>query len=300
VEYVSVGRVVSGQAKLDQAGLDVDWQNDVQVLSLKLPEMASKVQPNWEDFATTEAFQKARSEWLRSEARLERARQIRTYQLAFEEDGFFRVEDVPPGTYELRVRVTRPDKSADRASAPGAWQTEQEVAALVKEVVVPEGKEPLDLGTLIVPVTGNPDLVSPLPPPMRLQARTLDGKTMTLDQFKGRNVLVVFWMSWSDRSTTLLAEMDKLRAELGADTALALVSISLDDDIADARKAVAGHGDQWTHGWLDAKERAAASAAFDVNTLPTVLLLDTEGRVVARDLEGSRLSAVVKRKLAKQ
>jgi len=37
-----------------------------------------------------------------------------------------------------------------------------------------------------------------------------------------------------------------------------------------------------------------------VNTLPTVLLLDTEGRVVARDLEGSRLSAVVKRKLAKQ
>ena len=42
------------------------------------------------------------------------------------------------------------------------------------------------------------------------------------------------------------------------------------------------------------------TAAFDVNTLPAVFLLDPESRVVGRDLEGERLRAAVRRALQKK
>lgn len=297
VEYASAGRVVIGQAKPDRAELAVDWQNDVHVLSLKLPDAPAEARPNREDFATFAAFIKAHNASFQSPARLKQAREARAYQLSIEEDGSFRVEDVPPGTYELRIRVTKPEESSRRSPMMSKGE---ELALLVREVVVPEGKEALDLGTLTVPVTGNADVVVKHTPPVRLQARTLDGQPLMLEQFKGRNVLLVFWTSWSERSTEQLDELAKLRNELGPDVALTLVGVSLDEDAASARKAVEARGYRWTQGWLDAKGRAQAAAAFDVKTLPAVFLLDAEGRVVARDLQRDRLPVAVKRQLAKK
>ena len=43
-------------------------------------------------------------------ARLRQARERRTYVLAFERDGSFCVEDVPPGVYELKIRLTKTDQ----------------------------------------------------------------------------------------------------------------------------------------------------------------------------------------------
>jgi beta-lactamase regulating signal transducer with metallopeptidase domain len=150
VDYVSHGRVVFGQAATDPADLPVDWQNDDHVLSLKLPAAATRIRPNQNDFATLAAYQKASAAFNRSVAGSESAQAARTYQLVFQKDGSFRAEDVPPGTYELTIRVTKPG-GRQREPFPRAVD---ELGSLVHEVVVPEGKEPFDLGTMRIPMKG--------------------------------------------------------------------------------------------------------------------------------------------------
>ena len=114
VEYTSAGRVVIGQAVTEPRDLVVNWQNDTHTLSLKLSDTSPSVRPNREDYATFEAFRKAHDASFRSEAQTKQARQARAYALEIEDDGSFRIEDVPPGTYELRIRVTKPDESQQR------------------------------------------------------------------------------------------------------------------------------------------------------------------------------------------
>jgi peroxiredoxin len=136
-------------------------------------------------------------------------------------------------------------------------------------------------------------------PPVELNALTLDGKPFSLAQSKGKNVVLAFWTSWSDRCTEQLAEFHKLQREYGSG-ALEIVGVSVDNDLKTARDAVDARSYTWSQAWLDGEHRAKATAAFDVNMLPGIFLIDPEGRVVGRDLEGDRLRAAVRRALQKK
>lgn len=294
VEYTSNGRVVIGQVVTDPSDLAVNWQNDVHTLSLKLPDAVPNIRPNREDYATFEAFRKANDASFRSETQTKQARQTRAYGIEIESDGSFRIEDVPPGTYELRIRVTKSDESQQR----NAFGNEPELGSVVREVVVSVGKDPLDLGTLTVAMKGVAPAKSS--PPVELTALTLDGKPLSLAQFKGKHVLLVFWASWSERSREQLVELQKLRKEFASDSRLVIVSVSLDETAETARKSVEAGVYPWAQGWLGMEGRAKLTTALNVNTLPAVFLFDADGRIVARELEGERLPLTVKRVLAKQ
>ncbi|MBK9138221.1 MAG: redoxin domain-containing protein [Verrucomicrobia bacterium] len=292
VEYASAGRVIIGQAVAEPPDLVVPWQRDVHTLNLKLPVAPPRV-PNYEDFATTAAFQRAYNEFRLSQQQLELAGQARTYALEIEPDGSFRVEDVPPGTYELRLRVTKPIEDG----RPEMFGLEEELGSLEREVVVPEGTGPLDLGTVTVPLRGGlPALPAPA---VALQATQFDGRPLDLTQFKGTNVVLVFWASWSDRSREQLAGLRELRQQFADESRLAIVTVSLDDTAEMARRTLAEVNCPGTPGWIEPAARAKAAGAFDVDTLPAVYLLDTQGRIIGRELEGERLPAMVRRTLAK-
>ncbi len=292
VAYASEGRTVIGLAQADPPDAPVNWLNDDHVLVLK---QAPPPEVNLEDFATTEAFQKARIASYASPARLQQARNARTYQIEFQSDGSFRANDVPPGKYELRIRVTKPEQNRQINPFP---RTEDELGSLVREVVVPQGRGPFDLGTLTVPIKG--EAGTPRTAPLELSAQTLDGQPVSLAQFKGKHVLVVFWAAWSERSLDALAELQKLQTRLAQDGRLAFLGVNVGDETAKARQVIDAGGYRWTQARLSDAERAQVTAAFDVNTLPAVLLLDPNGRLVGRDLEGERLQTAVQRALSKR
>jgi protocatechuate 3,4-dioxygenase beta subunit/thiol-disulfide isomerase/thioredoxin len=294
VEYARTGRPVVGQAIPVPADFAVDWQNDIHTLSLKLPSASGQGRPNREDYATFEAFRIANDASFRSEYQIQAANQVRTYRLEFETDGSFRIEDVPPGTYEVRIGVSKPGESS--RSRP--FGSKEEIGSLTREIIVPEGKETLELGTLPVPMRGERPAQSA--PPMALSATTFDGKPLTLAQFKGRHVLLVFWASWSERSLEQFAQLRQVQAEHASDARLVLVGINLDDSRDAAQKILKAGDYTWPQAWLDAGMRAKMTGAFDVSELPAIFLLDPDGRVVARDLENDRLPAALKRALAKK
>lgn len=294
VEYSCAGRAVIGQAIPEEQGILVDWQNDVHTLSLKLPKAEEPARPNREDYATFEAFRKANNAAFTSGARQTAARLARTYPLEIETDGSFRIEDVPPGTYELRIRVTRPDENIN--ARPRPFGSEEELGLLTREVVVPEGKEPLDLGTLKVDVMEVRGMKSSVP--MTFTGQTLGGTPLSLAQLKGKTLLVVFWASWSERSLEQLVELKKLQSQYASDPRVVFVGMNLDETAEAARKVVDANGYNWPQVWLEGAARAQQTAAFEVNALPAVFLLDSTGRIMGRELEGDRLKSILTRTLA--
>jgi hypothetical protein len=140
VSYGGTGRLVTGKVE-GQA----DWSNDAHVLVLKQSHGPAAPEPG--DFATWAAFTKAREAYQTRNSSRQLAAQ-RVYQLQFDPDGSFEIEDVPAGTYELRIRVTEPLRPGQ-----SGYIATPELGSLTRDVVVPampggRSDEPLDLGVL--------------------------------------------------------------------------------------------------------------------------------------------------------
>ena len=291
VDYGGAGRTVLGRVEGE-----VDWSNDTQVLVLKQP--SPRPHPRLEDFATTAAFEKARDAYDATDRRRQQFAE-RVYQLQFENDGSFRIDDVPPGAYELRIRVTEPPRNDEERYNP--MRQSKVLASLAREVTVPDSgsgnnDEPLDLGALPLEWKNPPATT----PGIVFQAQTLEGKPFSLADYRGKYVLLGFWAAWSDRSEEQLGEVKKLFDTLGADQRVSFVGVSLDDDLDSVRQTVVRRGYRWMQTRLEGAQRVAVTAALGVDVLPDLVLLNPEGRIAGRELEGDRLRLAVQRALKKQ
>ncbi len=290
IQYGGSGRPVIGQAKADKADITVDWLNDDHKLTLKqepIPHL------NLEDFADSETYMQAYRTSYASPEQMKVAREVRTYLLEFEPDGSFRAEDVPPGTYELSIQVNKP---GDRPQYGPLGSAKGDLGSLVREVVVPPGNSPFDLGTLVVPVKGETGVKKTAP--VRFTATTFDHKPISLDQFHGKYLVMAFWGSWSERSLEGLAELQKLKAQFAKNSRIDFLAVSVDQNAEDARSASRKSQNDWKQAWLPPESAAQVTATFDINTLPAVFLIDPDGRILGRDLEGERLRAMLNRALA--
>ena len=289
IEYGFGGRTVVGRV---EAGGEVDWKNDPHLISVKLPPAPSS--PSYYAYADPKEFEKARRSHGKSLAVLDYERKRQQFQLVFDKDGNFKADDVPPGRYELSIRATKPNKGVGRNS----WQrTEETLGSLKRDITIPAGAagEEFDLGSMEIEVKESLDSPSA---PLDFTAVQLDGKPFKLLNLRGRPTVLVFWGGWAPGSLAKLEGVHAAVATLEADARPALVTVNLDSSSESARAGVASLGAGWTHTHL------AGAAAFDVterlgvDTFPMVLLLDGQGRVIGRDMDGKRLASSVKRLVA--
>jgi thiol-disulfide isomerase/thioredoxin len=108
------------------------------------------------------------------------------------------------------------------------------------------------------------------------------GKAMTLADFRGRVVLLNIWATWCAPCRQEMATLDRLQARLGSRD-FEVVTLSIDRKGLDA---VTGYfteiGAKALHAYVDSSGKAAT--ALDLPGVPTTLLLDRDGREVARVL----------------
>lgn len=292
IEYQETGREVVGQAMPDIPGMVVDWQSDDHVLALK---QLAAPPVNREDYATFKAFLAANNDHFNSPAFTQQARDARTYVLAFERDGSFRVDDVRPGTYELRIRVTK----SDARNPYGAYERpENQIASLVQEVVIPEGTGPIDLGTFTVQV--NPTLKQPEAAPVAWNVTTLENRNLQASDFRGKHLALVLWANWSQRSKEQLAALKPVYDEFAANPRFALVTVCLDGDLAKVKAAVQTGGYPGIPTATDKAQRVQLTKALEIEKLPAILLFDDHSRLIGRDLDTERLQTTVRRLLGKQ
>ena len=111
-------------------------------------------------------------------------------------------------------------------------------------------------------------------------ARTLDGKTVTSDQWRGKVTLVNFWATWCGPCLTEIPDLVLLQAKYRDQ--LQILGISADEgDIGAVKRFVAEHRMDFPVVILT----PALEKLFpEVSGLPTTIVVDREGRVVQRHI----------------
>lgn len=286
IDYTFNGRSVVGHV---EATAKVDWRNDSHVLAVKVP--PGPEPPNYYDFADVKAFEAARDAFGKLPAVVEHERKQQSFQLLFDPEGNFRVDDVPPGTYELRLRATKPpvDRNSPRMGGRGP-----EIGSLVREIVIPPGKEDFDVGTLEMQAKG--EAVSRVPLEFRA-VRVADDKPFDIASLRGKPVVVTFWGNWAPHSLEFLSFLRGLQDEMKDQVAIVTVNLDDDKDIVNAH--LSGLPQTWTHTTIRGRDRYQITERLDVNSLPVTLVLDSTGRVVTRDVQEKRLGSTLKRMMAK-
>ena len=285
VEYTLGGRSVV--ARMESDG-DVNWQNDAHTLTLKMP--SAPEAPSYYSFADADEFQKAVREHGHSKVVLDYERKRQVFQVLIDRDGNLRGDDILPGTYELSITVTKPSPAGRQS-----WERSGEVlGSLKREVTIPAGEagSEFDLGVLPIEIKAAEVVASG---PVAFKADQFDGKAFDLTQLRGRPAVVAFWGKWAPGS---LQKLEGLQAALaGMDKAArpALVSVNLDANSDEARGVLSNLADGWTHARLAGAAQFEVTERLGIDTVPSILLLDREGRVRGRDLDGKRLASALRR-----
>jgi len=205
----------------------------------------------------------------------------RTRSVMIHSDGSFVSEMVEPGKYVFSGNLFRDGRI---------------IALLELHFVVPpdraeiEDAVPLDVGkAILTPViklkAGDlaPDFTVP----------SLDGQTIKLSDYAGKYVLLDFWATWCGPCVAETPNLKSTFDAFGADKRFAMVSLSCDFDRSAPAKYVKANGISWAQAFLDHNGGKDVVNNYGVTSIPQILLIGPDRKIIACDLRGSKIKSVV-------
>ncbi|WP_343561790.1 TlpA disulfide reductase family protein [Sphingobacterium sp.] len=115
-----------------------------------------------------------------------------------------------------------------------------------------------------------------------------DGKPISFSSFKGKYVLVDFWASWCGpcraENPNVLKAYNKYK-----DDNFTVIGISLDDNAEKWKKAIKDDGMPWSQVSSLKGFENEVSTYYGIQGIPSSLLVDPNGKIIARNLRGASL-----------
>lgn len=108
----------------------------------------------------------------------------------------------------------------------------------------------------------------------------LDGRPMSLSDYRGKIVLLSFWATWCHPCLKAIPHEKELLEHFGS-RAFAIVGVNADQKLALARQAVTKHGISWRSFQVQREDDSSIADDWHIAGYPTFYLLDTDGVVVS-------------------
>ncbi len=121
----------------------------------------------------------------------------------------------------------------------------------------------------------------------------VNGKSFSLNQLRGKYVLIDFWASWCvpcrEENPNVVAAFNQYK-----DKNFTVLGVSLDKNKEDWVAAIATDGLAWQH-ISDLKQwNSAAVPLYGIDGIPYNVLIDPQGKIIATDLRASALQNKLK------
>ncbi|OON69498.1 TlpA disulfide reductase family protein [Hymenobacter sp. CRA2] len=125
-----------------------------------------------------------------------------------------------------------------------------------------------------------------------IQLAGADGQLIPLSSLRGKYVMIDFWASWCGPCRQENPNVVRLYNAY-KNKGFEIYGVSLDQDKDKWLKAIRADGLTWTHvsdlkGW-----QSKAGQAYGVQSIPATVLIDPQGRIIAKNLRGEALAKKV-------
>jgi len=120
-----------------------------------------------------------------------------------------------------------------------------------------------------------------------------DGQTVNLSDLRGNYVLIDFWAAWCKPCREENPNVVRLYNEY-KDKGFEVFGVSLDRTREAWLRGIQEDGLEWTQVSDLQYFNSAAADTYQINAIPATYLIDPDGKIIAKDLRGSRLEDKLK------
>lgn len=133
----------------------------------------------------------------------------------------------------------------------------------------------------------------------QFKLRGIDGNQIALKEYAGKYVFLDFWASWCGPCRREVPNVVKMYKALKGKN-FEIISISLDTDEADWKKAVKDMNMSWPQACDLSGWNSKVVRRYNIKAIPRTVLINPEGKVIAIDLRGEDLTQKVKELIKKK